>query len=264
MKGGVRLELDEKWVTSIKEARLNPEEIKIPAYAAINKAKKVKYFDENGILRVCKIEEGLEKVAGIMKRDDGSYYVSLFERDFIGTQNATLFHKATAAVKEGMSMVDFLKICEDVRLVAKEKKVDPLDKYIKYIDAPSVERSADNPDMKSLLEAIKEIKKGNKLCVFPEGRRNVSGTSDLQEIKGGSIVFSIKAKCPIVPIMMLKKSKIFRKTHVIIGKPFELSDYYGKKLTEEDMNVLAEVVRSKMIEQQEILKQSLIKGKKKK
>ena len=143
------MELDEKWVTSIKEARLNPEAIKIPAYAAINKAKKVKYFDENGILRVCKIEEGLEKVAGIMKRDDGSYYVSLFERDFIGMQNATLFHKATAAVKEGMSMVDFLKICEDVRLVAKEKKVDPLDKYIKYIDAPSVERSADNPDMKS-------------------------------------------------------------------------------------------------------------------
>lgn len=143
------MERDEKWVTYIKEARLNPQEIKIPAYTAINKAKKVKYFDENGILQICKIEEGLGKIAGIMKRDDGSYYVSLFERDFIGTQNATLFHKATAAVKEGMSMVDFLKLCEDVRLVAKEKKVDPLDKYIKYIDAPSVERSADNPDVKS-------------------------------------------------------------------------------------------------------------------
>ena len=106
------MERDEKWVTYIKETRLNPAEIKIPAYTAINKAKKVKYFDENGILQVCKIEEGYEKINGIMKRDDGSYYVSLFERDFIGTQNATLFHKATAAAKEGMAMVDFLKLCE--------------------------------------------------------------------------------------------------------------------------------------------------------
>ena len=143
------MELDEKWVTSIKEARLNAAEIKIPAYTAINKAKKVKYFDENGILQVCKIEAGYEKITGIMKRDDRSYFVSLFERDFIGRQNATLFHKATAAAKVGMTLVDFLKLCEDVRLIVHEKKVDPLDKYIKYIDSPSVERSADNPDLKS-------------------------------------------------------------------------------------------------------------------
>ena len=116
--------------------------------------------------------------------------------------------------------------------------------------------------MKSLLEAIKEIKKGNKLCIFPEGKRNVSGTSDLQEIKGGSVIFSVKAKCPIVPIMMLKKAKMFSKTRIIIGKPFELSDYYGKKLSEEDIAYLDQIVREKMIEQQDILKQLVAKGKK--
>lgn len=112
----------------------------------------------------------------------------------------------------------------------------------------------ENPDMKSLLEAIKEIKKGHKLCIFPEGTRNISGTDELQEIKGGSAVFSVKAKCPIVPIMMLKKSKIFRKTKIIIGKPFELEEYYGKKLTEQDIAEMDKIVREKMIEQQDILK----------
>lgn len=111
----------------------------------------------------------------------------------------------------------------------------------------------ENPDMKSLLEAIKEIKKGHKLCIFPEGTRNTSGTNKLQEIKGGSAVFSVKAKCPIVPIMMLKKSKIFRKTKIIIGKPFELEEFYGKKLTEQNIAEMDKIVSEKMIEQQEIL-----------
>ncbi len=112
----------------------------------------------------------------------------------------------------------------------------------------------ENPDMKSLLEAIKEIKKGHKLCIFPEGTRNISGTNELQEIKGGSAVFSVKAKCPIVPIMILNKSKIFRRTKIIIGKPFELTEYYGKKLTEKEISEMDNIIREKMIEQHEILK----------
>ena len=157
------------------------------------------------------------------------------------------------------------RICDkDIKYLAKKEifKTKLITKIVRSYGGIPIDR--ENPDMKSLLEAIKEIKKGNKLCIFPEGRRNVSGTSDLQDIKGGSIIFSIKAKCPIVPIMMLKKAKIFRTTHIILGKPVELSDYYGKKLTEDDMKDLAEIVRLKMIEQQNLLKQSLIKGKKKK
>lgn len=158
-----------------------------------------------------------------------------------------------------------VRICDkDIKFLAKKEifKNKLVGKLAKSYGAIPIDR--ENPEMKSLLEAIKVIKKGNKLCIFPEGKRNLSGTSDLQDIKGGTIVFSIKAKCPIVPIMMLKKAKIFRKTHIIIGKPFELSDYYGKKLTEDDMTALAEIVRSKMIEQQDSLKNSLIKGKKNK
>ncbi len=155
------------------------------------------------------------------------------------------------------------RICDkDIKYLAKKEifKNKLVSKIVRSYGGIPIDR--DNPDMKSLLEAIKEIKKGNKLCIFPEGKRNVSGTSDLQEIKGGSVIFSVKAKCPIVPIMMLKKAKIFSRTKIIIGKPFELSDYYGKKLTDEDIDALDQIVREKMIEQQNILKQLLSKGKK--
>lgn len=155
------------------------------------------------------------------------------------------------------------RICDkDIKYLAKKEifKNKLISKIVKSYGAIPIDR--DNPDMKSLLEAIKEIKKGNKLCIFPEGKRNVSGTSDLQEIKGGSVIFSVKAKCPIVPIMMLKKARIFSKTRIIIGKPFELSDYYGKKLSNEDIETLDQIVREKMISEQNALKQLLEKGKK--
>ena len=147
------------------------------------------------------------------------------------------------------------RICDkDIKYLAKKElfKNKLFTKIIRSYGGIPIDR--DNPDMKSLLEAIKEIKKGHKLCIFPEGKRNVTGTNDLQEIKGGTVIFSVKAKCPIVPIMMLKKAKIFRRTKIIIGKPFELDEYYGKKLGEQDIMDMAKVVREKMIEQQEILK----------
>ena len=142
---------------------------------------------------------------------------------------------------------------DNIKFLAKNElfKNKLFGKIVKSYGAIPIDR--ENPDMKSLLAAIRTIKDGNKLCIFPEGTRNKTGTNELQDIKGGAEVFAVRAKCPIVPIMILKKSKIFRKTHMFIGKPFTLEDFYGKKLTEIDMENMSNIVREKMIEQQKIL-----------
>lgn len=119
----------------------------------------------------------------------------------------------------------------------------------------------DNPDLKSLLEAIKALKQGDKLLIFPEGTRNVSGTNKLQEIKGGTAIFSVKAKCPIVPIMMLNKAKIFRVTKIMIGAPFELSEYYDKKIDDQAIAQMEEIIKQKMIDTQNKLIELLDKKK---
>ena len=117
---------------------------------------------------------------------------------------------------------------KDVYFLAKkelfEKKL--LSKIIKSYGGIPIDR--EKPDLKSLMTAVNVLKQGHKLVIFPEGSRNKTGTDKLQELKGGTAVFAVKAKCPIVPMMFLKKSKIFRYTHLIIGKPFELTEYYGK------------------------------------
>ena len=114
------------------------------------------------------------------------------------------------------------------------------------------------------MAALKVLKEGHKLVVFPEGTRNKSGTTELQEVKGGSMIFAVKAKCPIVPMMLNGKAKAFRKTHLIIGKPFELDEFYGKKLDENDMLKMEKIVSKKMIEQQKKLLDLLSKKKYKK
>lgn len=179
------------------------------------------------------------------------YPIKVYGKENIPEGGAVLVSNHFRAIDCGF----IARICDkDIKYLAKKEifKNKLITKIVRSYGGIPIDR--DNPDMKSLLEAIKEIKKGHKLCIFPEGKRNVTGTSDLQEIKGGTVIFSVKAKCPIVPIMMLKKAKIFRRTKIIIGKPFELKEYYGKKLSEQDICDMAKVVREKMIKQQEILK----------
>ena len=64
----------------------------------------------------------------------------------------------------------------------------------------------------------------------------------------GAAVMAIKCKAPIIPIVIYKKPKFFRRTHVLIGEPIELSEYYGKKLTEEELSQVDEFLRNRMIE----------------
>ncbi len=111
----------------------------------------------------------------------------------------------------------------------------------------------ENPDMSSLVTAIRVLKGGHKLVLFPEGTRNKTGTNELQAIRGGAMVLAVKSKSPIVPVMMSGKLKIFKRTHIIVGKPFELSDFYGEKLTDERIDEMEKVVYDKMVEQQKIL-----------
>ena len=135
-------------------------------------------------------------------------------------------------------------------------------KIVKSFGAIPVDR--DNLDVKSMMQALRVLKEGHKLVVFPEGTRNKTGTTELQQLKSGSMLFAVKSKAPIVPLMLNGKAKFMRKTHLIVGKPFELSEFYGKKLTDEDLAQMDNIVRAKMLEQQDILIDILSSKRKKK
>ena len=119
-------------------------------------------------------------------------------------------------------------------------------------------------DLKALRTSVDLLSKGNKLVIFPEGTRNKTGTDEIQEIKGGTAFIAVKAKVPIVPLIIYKKSKIFRKTRILVGKPFDFSEFYDVKITASETEKMEGVIREKMVETQRELRTIILNRKKKK
>ena len=58
--------------------------------------------------------------------------------------------------------------------------------------------------------------------------------------------------------------RAFHKVHVLYGEPFELSEFYDKKLTDEDIAAADEVIRKKLEDMYLELKEILADKKKRK
>jgi 1-acyl-sn-glycerol-3-phosphate acyltransferase len=107
--------------------------------------------------------------------------------------------------------------------------------------------SRDGSDVRGLLDCFKCLKNGEKICIFPEGTRNKTKEAMLP-FKHGAAVMAIKCKAPIVPIVIYKKPRFFCMAHVLIGEPIELTEYYGKKLSEEELGLIDEQLRQRMLD----------------
>ena len=131
--------------------------------------------------------------------------------------------------------------------------------YLKSIGGIKIDRSSN--DVTAIKNCLKVLKNNKKLVIFPEGTRTNNENMELGEVKQGVSLFATKARVPIVPMFVMKKPKIFRRNKVFIGQPFELEEFYGRKLSNEDMEKASEIVATKMNELREIALNSLTKKK---
>ena len=82
--------------------------------------------------------------------------------------------------------------------------------------------------LKTILEAIGEIKKGNSLVIYPEGTRNRNEDGfSLLEFKEGSMKIAEKAKCLILPMAELGSASVFEK-HIPFIRPATVVIRFGK------------------------------------
>ena len=120
---------------------------------------------------------------------------------------------------------------EGIHFMAKKEveKMPLIGFLFKKVKGISVNR--DGNDVRALLDCFKCLKNGEKISIFPEGTRNKIGV-ELQPFRHGAAAIAIKAKVSIIPMMIYKKPKFFRMTHILMGEPIELTEYYDKKLGE--------------------------------
>lgn len=113
----------------------------------------------------------------------------------------------------------------------------------------SIPLDRDKPSLSSIKEGLQVLKDDKRLAIFPEGRRNFE-TNDLQEIKQGTALFAIKGQAQITPIIIYDRLKMFKKGYVIVGKPFDFSEFYGQRFNDEVSAQCTQILSEKMHELQ--------------
>lgn len=114
--------------------------------------------------------------------------------------------------------------------VAKKEmeKIPLLSTWMKRLYCLFLDRENIKEGLKTILQAIEQVKNGISICIFPEGTRNKGDELSMLPFKGGSLKIAEKSGCPIIPISMNNTAEIFenhfpriKKTHVILeyGKP---------------------------------------------
>ena len=94
----------------------------------------------------------------------------------------------------------------------------------------------DSKDITALKEALKTLKQGEAIALFPEGTRN--GLQKGEKVKEGAAFFAVRTGAKVLPIGINGGDKLFKKTTITYGKPLDYSEYKGK---DKDKEVLEKV-----------------------
>ncbi|MBK5251081.1 MAG: 1-acyl-sn-glycerol-3-phosphate acyltransferase [Peptostreptococcaceae bacterium] len=97
---------------------------------------------------------------------------------------------------------------------------------VRKLNAFPVDRNGS--DLKAIKTAVKILREGKILGIFPEGTRNLSGTPGA---KAGVAIIAINAKKNVLPVAITaeKNYRIFTRISIVIGKKISLEEYYSTK-----------------------------------
>ncbi|OQA17200.1 MAG: 1-acyl-sn-glycerol-3-phosphate acyltransferase [bacterium ADurb.Bin363] len=102
-----------------------------------------------------------------------------------------------------------------------------------------IDRSKTTAGARSLIEAVKRVKDGTNIVIFPEGSRSEKNT--LGEFKKGAFFLAAKTGVPLIPIILKNTATLFPNTglfvypgtvEAIILPPIDTTEFGPKKVEE--------------------------------
>lgn len=130
-------------------------------------------------------------------------------------------------------------------------RIPLLNIWMRYLHCLFLDRDDIRQGMEMILNAIKNVKNGISMCIFPEGTRN-DGAVDFLPFRSGSLKVAEKSGCAIIPMALNHTEDIFEahvpwihRTHIILEYcspiyPKDLSKEKKKKLSDTVENVIKE------------------------
>ncbi len=127
-------------------------------------------------------------------------------------------------------------------------------RLITALNAFPVDR--DRADPNTFREAIRRLKDGAALLIFPEGTRSPDGS--LKPLLPGVGMLALRAGVPVVPVYIhgafrawprgRKMFRFFRPIYVFFGKPFDPAEAAGKGSSRERYENVARTIESRLRE----------------
>ena len=114
-----------------------------------------------------------------------------------------------------------------------------------------------NVGLSTIKTVLDLLKKEELLLIFHEGNRNKLDEEDMLAMKNGVAMFGLKSGAPIIPLWITRRPKLFRKTEIIIGNPFSLTEFQEQKLSKENLEIASKKITEKMYELRDGYKQKL-------
>ena len=139
-------------------------------------------------------------------------------------------------------------------LMAREfYEVKSLHWMFKALRSIPVER--DGKDVAPVREALKRLKAGELIGVFPEG--GINEEPGLKQANSGIAWLAVKAKVPIYPVFIKDSpigatmiSSITKRAHVklIYGEPIDLTEQQGRKVKQEELELITTRLMTQLAE----------------
>ena len=104
----------------------------------------------------------------------------------------------------------------------------------------------DAKDISAMKEAIKTLKSGGCIGLFPEGTRNGLEKND-GKLKNGATYLALKTGAKIVPIGIQGEAKPFHRTTIVYGEPLDFSTKYNISEDKEAADKATDELKEKII-----------------
>mgnify|MGYP000697307710 CR=1 FL=1 len=194
------------------------------------------------ILKICKVEvyaEGLENIP----KDEAVLFVGNHRSDFDIVVGYRLLNNVTGFIsKDNLAKIPTLKL------------------WMEELHCLFLDRANLKQNLKVIIEAIQEIKRGISFWIYPEGTREKGESEEeLLPFKEGSFKLAEKTGCKIIPVAMINTRKIMEedfprlkstKVYVRFGEPILLS-----ALSEEERKHIGKYAEEKVLSMIRDLKQ---------
>lgn len=138
----------------------------------------------------------------------GKIKIDVYGVEHIPKENGFVFFPNHQGMYDVLAILHASPVPFSVVMKKELEKIPGLRQVFQSIKALAIDREDIRQSMKVIHQVTEEVKNGRNYLIFPEGTRS-KNPNNVGEFKGGSFKSAIRAKCPIVPVVLIDAYKPF-------------------------------------------------------